>query len=77
MCALCHNGKQRDGLHLLFECPTLQALRDKYHSLFGDHAGTICQFLWQNGTSAVAQFIRVCTDAQGDLDPQSKASDQP
>ena len=28
MCAPCHNDKQRDGLHLLFEGPTLQALRE-------------------------------------------------
>ena len=41
------------------------------------YAATMVRFMWQHDIRAVAQFIKNCMDAQGDLGPQSQASDQP
>ena len=65
-----------DEQHLVFECPALR-LREVYNRLFGDHATTRIQFMWQHDTHALAQFIKECVDAHGDPGPQSQASDQP
>ena len=34
MCTMCQQGVLGDEKHLLFECPALQDLRDRYENLF-------------------------------------------
>ena len=40
-------GTARGLVHLVFECPGLGYIRQKYPGLFGQHAGTMVQFIWQ------------------------------
>jgi len=61
--------------HLVFECPALQGLRDRYNGLFRDHAATMVQFMWQHDTRAVAQIINECMDAHDDPGLQGQASE--
>ena len=66
--------------HLMFECPALQGLRDRYSGLIGDHAATMLQLMWQHDPHALVQFIEelfFVLDAHGNPGPQSLAPDQP
>jgi hypothetical protein len=61
-----------------FECPALQAVLHRHAALFGAHARTMVQFIWQDDLYAIARFIRDCLDVYHSADlPQSQASDQP
>ena len=67
-----------DEQHLVFECPILQHVRDRYARLFsGDH--TMRLFMWQTDLLAVAKFLDECLDlvyTAGPLDA-GQASTQP
>ena len=52
-----------DEQHPVFECPALQGIKVRCNGLFGYHATTTLQFIWQHDTRAVAQFIRECVKA--------------
>ncbi len=63
---------------LCFECPGLQDIRDKYQGLFGEHATTMLQFMWQDDIRGVAMFIKECLGVYYGTDPYGgQASDQP
>ena len=38
---------------MVFECPALQGVRDKYAALFVDGASTMQQFMWQQDVIGV------------------------
>ena len=64
----------------MFECPGLQDIRDKHPGLFGEHATTMLQFMWQDDIRGVAIFIQECLDRcyGANPDPEGgQASDQP
>ena len=64
----------------VFECPGLQDIRDKHQGLFGEHAATMLQFMWQDDIHGVAIFIQECLDRcyGANPDPEGgQASDQP
>ena len=84
-CHVCSVGQPGDEYHLVFECRGLQHIRDRYPGLFGHHAETMIQFMWQAdlhgpklGNPGVAKFVTDCLGAYYDTDPdRGRASDQP
>ena len=77
-CQICNSGLPGDELHVVFECQGLQTIRDRYPDLFGQHARTMLQFIWQSDLHGVAGFIADCLDVYHDTDPEGgQASDQP
>ena len=63
---------------LVFECRGLQHIRDRYPGLFGHHAETMIQFMWQADLHGVAKFVTDCLGVYYDTDPdRGRASDQP
>ena len=80
VCTLCAGGNPGDEQHVVFECPGLQDIRDKHQGLFGEHAATMFQFMWQDDIRGVAIFIQECLDRcyGANPDPEGgQASDQP
>lgn len=77
VCRFCGVGSMGDERHVVFECPHLQSIRDKYASLFS--ASTMVQFLWQDDLVSVSKFLCECMDVMlsADSDDQSQTSDQP
>ena len=47
---------------MVFECPALQRVRDKYATLFVHATYTMQQFMWQADLGGVAHFIKDCFD---------------
>ena len=63
---------------LYSECPGLQAIRDRHVGLFGEHAATMIQFMWQDDIRGVAMFIKECLGVYyGTVPDGGQASDQP
>ena len=67
-----------DEQHVVFECPGLQDIRDRHLGLFGEHAATMIQFMWQDDIRGVAMYIKECLGVYYGNDPDGgQASDQP
>ena len=63
VCNLCAQRVIGDEKHMVFECPTLQDLRDKRPHLFANRqAGAMVVFLWQDDTIGVVRFIDECLE---------------
>ena len=78
VCTLCAGGNPGDEQHVVFERPGLQDIRDRYQGLFGEHAATMLQFMWQDDIRGVAMFIKECLGVYYGTDPDGgQASDQP
>ena len=78
VCTLCAGGNPGDEQHVVFECPGLQDIRDRYQGLFGEHAATMLHFMWQDDIRGVAMFIKECLEVYYGTDPDGgQASDQP
>jgi hypothetical protein len=65
--------------HLEFECQALQAVCHEYPALFGAHARTMIDFMWQDDLQlrgrGYSTFIRDCLDVYHIADPpQGQAS---
>ena len=58
VCTKCHGPAVCDERHVVFECPALQHLRDKYSRLFSGSGQTIQQFMWQSDTVGVVCYVR-------------------
>ena len=57
-CTLCQQGVSGDKKDIVFECPALQYLPDRYENLLqAPHADAIILFMWQDDFLGVAQFI--------------------
>ena len=68
----------RDSHLSTLVCPGLQDIRDRYQGLFGEHAATMLQFMWQDDIRGVAMFIKECLGVYYGTDPDGgQASDQP
>ena len=86
VCRLCGVGSMGDHhhdddeKHLVFECPHLQTIRDKYAGLFGVPT-IMVQFFWRDDLVDVdvSKFICECMDVMlgADSDNQSQTSDRP
>ena len=59
---LCDQRAVGDERHMVFECPALLSVRDKYAALFVDGASTMQQFMWQQDVIGVAHFVQDCFD---------------
>ena len=68
-----------DERHLVFDCPAMQPVRDKYPALFLPAILTMQQFLWQLDIMGVAHYVMDCFDLLNavDDDDDSKSSNQP
>ena len=65
-----------DEKHLVFDCPAMQPVRDRYPALFGRGRHTMQLFMWQADLVGVAHFIMDCFDALGaQSDAHDDASD--
>ena len=49
-----------DERHLVFECPALQSVQDRYPGLFGADTVTMQQFMRQLDIVGVAHFVMDC-----------------
>ena len=81
VCTMCQQGVLGDEKHLLFECPALQDLRDRYENLFQAPQGdAMLLFMWQDDIIGVARFIDACLERMStSAGPPvgDQASDQP
>ena len=60
---LCQQGVLGDEKHLVFECPALQDLRDRYENLFQAPRGdAMILFMWQDDIIGVARFMDACLE---------------
>ena len=59
----------RDSHLSTLVCPGLQDIRDRYQGLFGEHAATMLQFMWQDDIRGVAMFIKECLGVHYGTDP--------
>ncbi len=62
LCMRCAQQVIGDERHLVFECPALQSVRDRYPGLFGAAIVTMQQFMWQLDIVGVAHFVMDCFD---------------
>ena len=67
LCQQCDQHAVGDERHMVFECPALQAVRDKYAALFTNGACTMQQFMWQLDITGVAHFVMDCFDVLDDI----------
>ncbi len=62
LCMRCAQQIIGDERHLVFECPALQSIRDRYPGVFGADIVTMQQFMWQLDIVGVAHFVMDCFD---------------
>ena len=68
LCQRCNLHAVHDERHLVFECPAMQCVRDRYPALFGPAKNTMRLFMWQHDILGVAHFIKDCFEVLGALD---------
>jgi len=51
-----------DGMHMIFECPALHALRQQYAPLFSTNTDTMRCFFAQQDHMQVFKFVLSCLD---------------
>ena len=68
LCQRCNLHAVHDERHLVFECPAMQCVRDRYPALFGPAKSTMVLFMWQHDIVGVAHFIKDCFEVLGALD---------
>ena len=67
LCQQCALHAVHDERHLVFECPAMQPVRDRYPALFSPAQGTMQLFMWQQDIVGVAHYIIDGFDALGAL----------
>lgn len=60
VCSFCGAGSMGDERHLVFECPHLQSIQDRFPGLF--RVLTMIQFFWQDDLFTVCKFLCECLD---------------
>ena len=63
--------------HLVFECPALQPVRDKFPILYGAGVITMKDFMWQADNLQVAKFVQACFAVLDDSVGSVRSSNQP
>ena len=61
-CQACSTGAMGDERHMIFECTSVQHLRQRYAGLFHGLPMTVKQFVWQQDIVQVIYFITDCLD---------------
>ena len=62
VCTHCGSVAVADELHMIFECPALQAVRQRYASLFSTDTNTMRSFFAQQDHMQVFKFVLDCLD---------------
>ena len=62
VCTHCGSVAVADELHMIFECPALQAVRQRYASLFSANTDTMRSFFAQQDHMQVFKFVLDCLD---------------
>ena len=60
LCTACHIAQLGDERHLVFECPALQHVRQRYSYLFTDNNATMISIFWQENMRDVVYFVLEC-----------------
>ena len=60
VCQACQTSSVCDEYHLVFECPALDCIRQKYTHLFPNEVLTMKQFIWQANIPQVVYFLQEC-----------------
>ena len=60
LCTVCSMNVVCDEFHVVFECPALLAIRQKYSNLFSSNVVSLRQFIWQKDIVRVMLFVRDC-----------------
>ena len=68
LCQRCNLHALHDERHLVFECPAMQCVRDRYPALFSPAKNTMQLFMWQRNIVGVAHFVQDCFEVLGALD---------
>ena len=72
LCTYCDGANLDDEMHMIFECPEMQVVREQYSHLFSGSAN-MADFFAQDDQIAVMKFVLACLDARQDND----MSDEP
>ena len=62
VCTHCGSVAVADELHMIFECPALQAVRQLYAPLFSTDTNTMRSFFAQQDHMQVFKFVLDCLD---------------
>ncbi len=62
ICEHCTVSEIGDEMHLVFECPAVQHVRDQYAHLFTFATSTMRTFLWQDDIISVITYVVACMD---------------
>ena len=62
VCTHCGSVAVADELHMIFECPALQAVRQRYAPLFSTDTNTMGSFFAQQDHMQVFKFVLDCLD---------------
>ena len=62
LCSHCGEHSVGDELHMVFECPALHPMRQRYFSLFTSDTDTMRSFFGQKDHMQVFRFILDCLD---------------
>ena len=62
ICTHCGSVALADALHMNFECPALQAVRQQYAPLFSTNTNNMRSFLAQQDHMQVFKFVLDCLD---------------
>ena len=62
-----------DERHMVFECPAMQPVRDRFPGLFAANIDTMQRFMWQPDLRGVAHFVLACFDSMRDPDTDDDA----
>ncbi len=62
VCTHCGSVAVADELHMIFECPALQAVRQRYAPLFSTDTNTMRSFFAQQDHMQVLKFVLDCLD---------------
>ena len=62
VCTHCGSVAVADELHMIFECPALQAVRQRYAPLFSTDTNTMRSFFAQQDHMQVFKFVLDCLD---------------
>jgi hypothetical protein len=65
ICEDCTMNEMGDEMHLVFECPAVQHVRDQYAHLFTFATSTMRTFLWQDDINSVIKYVVACMDILG------------
>ena len=58
LCQRCNLHAFHDERHVVFECPAMQCVRDRYPALLSPAENTMQLFMWQRVVVGVAHYVQ-------------------